>query len=167
MVDHILTHTIPAAYSLLPTAMQSTEATALLLAIGLQESRFLHRRQTKGGPARGFWQFEAGGGVRGVRRHAATAQTIVDVLTTLRYPINQPTTYYHAILEHHDVLACCFARLLLWTLPATLPGRDEAELGWTQYLDAWRPGAPHPETWPSLYMEAWDRVSGVPPTPLS
>ena len=28
----------------------------MLLAIGLQESRFVHRRQI-GGPACGFWQF--------------------------------------------------------------------------------------------------------------
>ena len=51
----------------------------MLLAIGLQESRFEHRRQLVGnpprpiGPAMSFWQAEVGGGmVRGVRIHRAT-----------------------------------------------------------------------------------------------
>lgn len=168
MIDHILTYTIPAAYSLLPPAMRSIEATALLLAIGLQESRFLHRRQTEGGPARGFWQFEANGGVQGVLAHTTTQETILDVLTTLRYPIDAPVTIYHAVLEHHDVLACCFARLLLWTLPGVLPARGEVDRGWTQYLDAWRPGRPHSETWPALFEEAWTRVDrSVQATPIS
>ena len=46
----------PAA-KLLP-GMDSAKARVMLLAIGLQESRFEHRRQI-GGPARGFWQFES------------------------------------------------------------------------------------------------------------
>ena len=67
MIGHILAHTLPAAYSLLPAEMESAEATALLLSIGLQESQFTHRRQV-GGPARGFYQFELSG-VQGVLRH--------------------------------------------------------------------------------------------------
>lgn len=47
-------------------SMDSTEARVMLLAIGLQESRFINRFQiVQGkpgakGPARGFWQFEQG-----------------------------------------------------------------------------------------------------------
>ncbi len=48
------------------------EGRLMLLAIGLQESRFEHRRQLGNGPARGFWQFEAGGGVKGVMTHLAS-----------------------------------------------------------------------------------------------
>lgn len=51
------------ALKLLPS-MDSVRARMMLLAIGLQESRFEHRRQLGNGPARGFWQFESGGGVR-------------------------------------------------------------------------------------------------------
>ena len=48
----------------LPDRMLSDEAVTMMLAIGYQESRFEHRRQIRG-PARGFWQFEHGGGVVG------------------------------------------------------------------------------------------------------
>lgn len=52
--------------------MDSAAARCQMLAIGLQESRLQHRRQN-GGPARGFWQFEKGGGVKGILFHE-TAQ---------------------------------------------------------------------------------------------
>jgi len=45
-----------------------------------------------------------------------------------------------------------FARLLLWTLPSALP--TTADEGWTQYLDAWRPGKPHPATWAGHWATA-------------
>ena len=50
---------IEPALLLLPERMRTDQAKVMLLAIGLQESRFVHRRQI-GGPARGFWQFEDG-----------------------------------------------------------------------------------------------------------
>ena len=58
---------------LLPAAMNTRKARVLMYAIALQESRFTHRRQI-GGPARGFWQFERGGGVRGVMTHPSSAR---------------------------------------------------------------------------------------------
>jgi len=148
---------IPAAYGLLPANMNSPEATAMLLAIGLQESRFLHRKQI-GGPAMGFWQFESGGGWRGVICHASTTVHAQHVLKTLGYD-GDPG--YEA-LERDDILACAFARLLLYTLPGRLPGRFEEEEGLRQYLEAWRPGKPHPETWNSFYEQAWNaqKVTG-------
>ena len=48
---------------LLPPKFDTPEARVMMLAIGMQESRFLHRKQI-GGPARGFFQFEEGGGVQ-------------------------------------------------------------------------------------------------------
>lgn len=143
---------IPATYSLLPS-MKSDEATAMLLAIGLQESRFVHRKQI-GGPARGFWQFESGGGWRGVMNHSSTRAQFQHVLTALGY---QVTPTYEA-LATDDILACCCARLLLWTLPRRLPGRFEKEEGWRQYIEAWRPGKPHPETWDAFFQQAWDTL---------
>lgn len=50
---------------LLPAKMDTPKARVMMLAIGMQESRFEHRKQI-GGPARGFFQFEEAGGVRGV-----------------------------------------------------------------------------------------------------
>ncbi|MCV6902125.1 MAG: hypothetical protein NTT76_05400, partial [Achromobacter xylosoxidans] len=50
---------ISPALALLPAGMDTQAAHVMLLAIGLQESRFTHRQQI-GGPARGFWQFEKG-----------------------------------------------------------------------------------------------------------
>ncbi len=159
MVFHTFTHTIPAAYSLLPDRMQSAEATAMLLAIGMQESRFEARRQLPKGPARGFWQFERGGGVVGVLEHSSTAPLAAKVLDSLRYPLTVDDVACHAAIEHNDVLACCFARLLLWTLPDALPKRLEPERAWHQYIRAWRPGKPHVQTWPANFALAWSIVS--------
>lgn len=166
MIDTVLKFVIPAGYSLLPERMNSKAATAMLLAMGLQESKFLHRRQIvrggKLGPARGLWQFEEGGGVRGVLEHRSSREPALHALRELRYQTNgrviTSRPVIHAALEHNDVLACCFARLLLFTLPGALPARHQPGIGWSQYLEAWRPGAPHPETWPAYFAEAWDRV---------
>ena len=68
-LPYLLRYTLPSAFALLPPAMDTPDARVLLLAIGLQESKFSHRLQI-GGPARGYWQFEQGGGVRGVRLSA-------------------------------------------------------------------------------------------------
>lgn len=137
---------------LLPAKMDSPQACAMLKAIALQESRFLHRKQI-GGPARGFWQFEQGGGVRGVLNHPASREHIRRILTARGYD-HQPTTSYRAI-ETDDVLACAYARLLLYTLPGALPEKGEHDEAWKAYLEAWRPGRPHRSTWDAFYDEAW------------
>lgn len=144
---------VPAALSLLPPKMRSSRATAMLLAIGLQESRFTFRRQVNG-PARGFWQFEEDGGVRGVLDHGATRPVILPILETLRYGM-RASDCYEAIM-HNDVLACIFARLLLWTDPLTLPMSDDEGRGWLIYRNAWRPGRPIRESWPVCFAQAWD-----------
>jgi hypothetical protein len=158
MIEQIARFVIPAALDLLPPAMTSPEARAMLLAIGLQESEFRLRRQSGGGPARGFWQFEKPG-IRGVVTHTASRKHLATVLGELRYgaALGQTATL-HAIVEHNDILACIFARLLLWTLPDPLPTPDQAARGWAQYLDAWRPGNPRPETWGAHYDQAWAYV---------
>lgn len=160
MIDHVLTHTVPAGYAVLPPAMGSARATALLLAIGLQESRFLARQQ-EAGSARGFWQFEEAG-VRGVVRHPRTRSHLERALRALRYEslINR-VVGTHRVLEHNDTLAFVVARLLLWTLPGPLPGRGHAEAAWTQYLAGWQPGRPHRATWNAFYEDAWERAEPV------
>jgi hypothetical protein len=138
--------------SLLPERLDSLEARAMLYAIAMQESRLQYRRQING-PARGFWQFEQGGGVRGVVQHPATRPLLLPVLKRLRYEPVVPMPY--AALADNDILAAVFARLLLWTVPQALPGPDDAEEGWKQYLWAWRPGKPHRHTWDGFYGEGW------------
>lgn len=152
-LDYLHRSVVPATYTLLPERMATQRATAMLLAIALQESKCIHRRQMGGGPARGFWQFEKDGGVAGVIAHHASRPAIGTVLETLRYPVYADECY--RAIEHNDVLACAFARCLLWTLPAALPDRDEPDRAWSQYLDAWRPGTPHPETWAGYFDQAW------------
>ncbi len=153
-LHYLFRHVIPAASSLLPEPMRSPQAAAMLLAIALQESGTTHRRQTDNGPACGFWQFEKGG-VIGVRTHRASADYLASALVTLRYPADSEAAYLQEAITDNDVLACVFARLLLWTLPEPLPNRDEPLKGWTQYMDAWRPGKPHGERWARNFTDAW------------
>jgi len=154
---------LPAAYALLPRALASAEATAMLLAIGLQESRFATRRQFNGGPARGLWQFERGdlekgGGVCGVLAHRASAPHVQRALKRLSYP-SDPIGGCHAVIEHNDVLAGVFARLLLWTDPHPLPTiSDGPTAAWDLYVRTWRPGRPKRDTWNAYYADAWARV---------
>ncbi len=140
-----------AAAALLPATMDTQAAWAMLYAIGCQESRLDARRQI-GGPARGFWQFEFGG-IKGILTHPVSQPLIRSVLDRLDYDY-LPDTSYTAI-EHNDVLAFSYARCLLWTLPGALPTRDEANKGWGQYIEGWRPGAPKPLTWPECFKLAW------------
>ena len=61
------------ALSMLPATMDTPKARVMLLAIALQESGLAHRVQV-GGPAHGLWQFERGGGVKGVLRCHTTRE---------------------------------------------------------------------------------------------
>ena len=145
---------------LLPPAMDSTEARVLMYAIGLQESRFTHRAQVIDGggkgPARGYWQFERGGGVTGVLRHPASRFWANSVCNARNIPA-QPLNVWLA-LETDDVLAAAFARLLLFTDPSRLPAVGEQADSWGYYLRNWRPGKPHPRTWPECYGAALKAV---------
>ena len=156
MVDHATHFVLPAAMSLLPSKMDSRQARAMLIAIGLQESRFAHRVQVPDGPAHGFWQFELRGGVAGVLKHPQTEDLTRRVLQILGYTAT-PEECYTAIIDN-DTLACIFARLLLWTVPSRLPLAHEHNLAWDNYLEGWRPGKPHRGTWDAFYAEAWRRV---------
>lgn len=144
------------ALALLPATMDTPSARAMVVAICLQESRLQHRHQI-GGPAHGYAQFEQGGGVRGVLTHPASKPHILKVLDALDYTGADAEDCYAAI-EHNDILAVCFARLLLYTLPNLLPARGDPEGGWEQYISAWRPGKPHRQTWNECYAHAWEAV---------
>jgi len=165
MIDLVHRFIIPAAYAVLPPKMASANASALLIAIGLQESGFQARRQ-QFGPARGFWQFEVSG-VRGVLHHPKSRAAIENAIVRLGYGTLVDEDALHDIAEHNDILAACFARALLWTLPGTLPGPDELDVSWALYERGWRPGRPRPTSWPANYRAAWAHVTVTTPGSLS
>lgn len=149
-LDQIIKSGIAPAMALLPAVMDSPRARVMLLAIGLQESRFEHRRQLVGspprpiGPAAGFWQFEKGsaasrGGVWGVFLHEASNKPL-KALCIARGAAISPGNIWEAI-QTDDVLAAGLARLLLWTDQKPLPAAGDEEGAWELYLRTWRPGA--------------------------
>lgn len=123
------------------------EARRFLLAIALQESGLKHRRQvvggTESGPACSFWQFEKGGGCRGVLSHSGVSKRMKEICGA--YNVEATPQGLWEAMRYQDIVAACAARLLIYTLPSTLPSTPQD--GWQQYIDAWRPGKPHPQTW--------------------
>lgn len=154
LLSEIRAAAIAPALALLPARMNSPQAEAMLLAIGLQESGFIHRRQI-GGPARGFWQFELGG-VRGVLQHPLSRPPALAVCKVRNVEPAEAVVY--AVLEHDDTLAAAFARLLLWTDPAPLPAVGEVGAAWDLYVRTWRPGKPHRDRWDGCYARAMDAL---------
>lgn len=156
MIDSKVLDSIDKALTLLPRAMTSDEAVTLLYTIGLQESHFEHRRQIVNGkpkgPAKGFWQFERGGGCKGVVNHAASRYWMHHVCQIRGVQFNA-TALWNAV-EHDDVLAATAARLLLFTDPRKLPVLGDAQGAWNLYIRTWRPGKPHRHTWDAHYALA-------------
>ena len=146
------------ALALLPAAMDTRAARVMLVAIGLQESRFTARRQLVGnpprpvGPAKGFWQFEQGGGCVGVVTHQASRYWMAQVCRQQGVAFTA-RPIWNAI-ERDDVLAAAAARLLLFTDPKRLPDVGDEDGAWRLYIRTWRPGKPHRSTWPALYAQA-------------
>lgn len=163
MTTPSIARTVAEALALLPAAMNSPQAHAMMYAIGLQESRFEHRRQLVGnpprptGPAKGLWQFERLGGCMGVVTHPASRYWVAQVCKA-RGVTFTATAIWNAI-EHDDVLAAAMARLLLFTDPRRLPEIGDESGAWNLYIRTWRPGKPHRKTWPELYAQAV-RVTG-------
>lgn len=146
--------------ALLPARMDSSAARVMLIAMALQESGLNARAQRPlrpgmpNGPARGLWQFERGGGVAGVLRHDATRAFAHEVCRARGVLATSQAAW--AAMEHDDILAACFARLLLWTDAGPLPTAERA--GWDAYNRTWRPGKPHPERWPNNWRLAKEAV---------
>lgn len=134
----------------------TTEAQRFIVAIAMQESgpqlnaRYQGSPAASPGPARGWWQFEQGGGVTGVLNHATTKPLAAKICDHCAV-VAQPAAAWRS-LEGHDDLATMFARLLIMTEPRALP-KSAAE-GWSQYLNLWRPGKPHENTWAGNWQTA-------------
>jgi len=157
VLDGILRTAINPALGMLPPKMDTDAARVMMLAITLQEADALHRVQFGGGPAHGLWQFEEGGGVRGVMTHPASRDFARTICAARRVPFFRHTVW--ETLPHDDILAAAFARLLLWTDFKPLPGVDApAAEGWDYYERNWQPGKPHPEKWPACHAAARAQV---------
>ncbi len=154
-----LEHIIAPALARMPQRQNSTAARVMLLAIALQESGLNARVQRHGGPARGLWQFEASGGVRGVLLHPQTHELARELCEAAGVEPEQGAV--HRALVDDDRLACQFARLLLWTDPQPLPVSEVP--AWDYYLRTWRPGRPRPSEWAKHWRAARDAVLGDAP----
>ena len=143
------------AMNLLPAKMRSNKADLIGLTIGLQESELRYRHQI-GGPAHGLWQFEKGGGVRGVLTHQASAGYAKEIQLDRGHGVGVNAAF--DALEHDDIFAAVFARLLMWTDPFSLAEVDQVQRAWNFYKRTWRPGKPHPSKWPSNHKLVRDTL---------
>lgn len=163
-LNEVIKNIFPASFKLLPEKFWSTEALVMLLAIGLQESRFEFRRQLGNGPARGFWQFEEGNdksraGVWGTMHHRTSGPYVRQLCKHFDIPFDSKAIWQ--ALETNDVLACCMARLLLLTDSYKLPAVTDTEVAWKLYAErVWRPGKPHRQTWDAFHKQAQLSVVG-------
>lgn len=146
----------PAMRELSTMGIPDTQAARrFLVAIALQESRVMYRRQLtpdgrQNGPAVSYWQFERGGGCVGVLTHKSVSDRMKKICA--EYDIEQNAQSLWEAMRYNDIVAACAARLLIFTLPSSLP--LTAEQGWNQYISAWRPGKPHASTWAKYWQIA-------------
>ena len=157
-LDQVIAQILNPGLAQLPLAMDSPAARVMLLTIGQQESKFQARAQVLNGggkgPARGFWQFERGGGVKGVMQHHTTTGH-AHRLCADQGGVEWDAAAIWERLETDDLLACGFARLLLYSDPKPLPAIGDADAAWELYaVRTWRPGKPHRDTWNGYYDKA-------------
>ncbi len=141
--------------------LDSPQARHEMLAIALQESGLKHRRQVtstgkEDGAAVSWWQFEKGGGCKGVLTHTAV-EGRMRAACAAHGVAATPEALWEA-MKTNDVLGAVAARLLLYTLPGPLP-RASID-GWNQYIAAWRPGKPHKDIWQDNWHTAGRAVHG-------
>lgn len=151
----------------LPKRMETDAANALLLAIGLQESGLQKRDQLEQkdgtnkvlGPALGLWQFERGGGVRGVMTHSAS-KGWSQVVCMAGYVPWEADAIWRGLLND-DKFAAAMARLLLWTDTRPIPAIGAVDKAWDYYIRCWNPGKPHRDRWTENYEAAVAAVGNV------
>lgn len=131
------------------------EARTMPMAIAGQESNWTARRQD-GGPARGRWQFELGGGVAEVIQKCPSQLGLV--CAALDIPFDNRVIF--EAMAWNDQLACSMARFLLWQDPRPLPTNEDD--GWEYYIRNWRPGAPHRSLWTGVYATSLNLVKANP-----
>lgn len=148
---------IAAGLALLPEKMRSNDAAVLLYATSRQENPQRLPQQV-GGPAVGDYQFEKGGGVKGVMTHDSVSALTKAVCAARKVSFDASSIYQ--ALKTDPVLAAALARLLYYTDPKRLPYAGDELAAWQLYLRTWRPGAyaRQPEElrdkWRKSYAEA-------------
>lgn len=160
VLGDVLLRAVGPALEILPPALDTDKARVLLLAIGLQESRFVYRQQVNG-PARGFWQFEGGrySQTANVYQHSRAMPLCERLCSVRKVPFTVPAIF--AALAVDDVLAAGMARLALFTNPAPLPAvADGSDAAWLYYVNTWHPGKPHRDTWDGFHAAAVAAVTG-------
>lgn len=140
---------VDAAFLLLPAKMDSRAARVIHAAIGYQETKYLTRVQYGNGPARGYWQMEKGGGVKGVMQFGGQVGDLaLKVCEARNVPFQRDLVW--AAMAEDDVLAAAFARLLMYTDASPLPSNQQE--AWRMYANrVWNPGKPHPDEWPASW----------------
>ena len=129
---------IAAGLALLPSKMASLGAAVLLYATSRQENPQRLPQQV-GGPAVGDYQFEKGGGVKGVITHASVAHHTQNVCAARKVAFDAGSIYQ--ALKTDAILAAALARLLYYTDPKSMPYAGDELAAWQLYLRTWRPGA--------------------------
>jgi hypothetical protein len=129
---------------------ETAESEALILAIAGVESGWTERRQI-GGTARGWWQFERAGGLRGVMRHPASVAPLQEFCASMALPWDEVALF--EALAWHDGLAYACARLLLYTDLAVLPALGDVDGASEYYRRLWRPGKYDPVRFATCYAE--------------
>lgn len=129
---------ISAGLALLPEKMNSEDAAVLLYATSRQENPQRLAQQV-GGPAVGDYQFEKGGGVKGVMTHSASVDYCRAVCNARKVAFDASSIYQ--ALKTDAVLAAALARLLYYTDPKAMPYAGDELAHWQLYLRTWRPGA--------------------------
>jgi hypothetical protein len=95
-----------------------------------------------------------------VWRHHASAEALRLLCQARDCPFD-PVPIWEQI-ELDDVLAAGVARLLLYTDPFPLPKPEQSDVAWQYYTRNWRPGKPHPKTWPDCHARAVEEVFPPP-----
>lgn len=143
----MLLEDIDAGLALTPTKMRTAAARVLLYATSRQENPTRSPRQLVKvdgklqpiGPAAGDYQFEKGGGVRGVLTHPASAAHAREVCGQRGVAPTSDAVF--TAIQTDPVLAAALARLLYYTDPKPIPAVGDEQGAWELYLRTWRPGA--------------------------
>jgi hypothetical protein len=135
-----------------PMMMNTIPSQVLLMAIAGQESAWQYRIQIPSGEARSFWQLEQQGAIADVMADPNTAMVVSTFCDT--YSISPDTATLFDAVAYNDTLAYLIARLALWQDSEPLPKVGDEESAWNYYNAVWRPGDPHPDSWPAIYTQA-------------
>lgn len=138
---------IEAGLDLLPTIRKTNSARVQLYTTSRQENPNRSPRQVikvegklvPKGPAAGDYQFEPGGGIKGVLNFRTTRELAIGVCRARGVPATVNGVFDG--IQVDPVLAAAFARLLYYTDPFALPAVGDEDAAWALYLRTWRPGA--------------------------